>query len=511
MASDSSRTILIEPGEKWWGGTVSDGYRMPFASGYHLNLLGDTRSNQAQPLLVSSHGRYIWSDEPFSFQMYTDSLVLESTFREEDTFIIGKAGNTLKDACRYAGKTFFPASGRIPDELMFIRPQYNTWIELVYNQNQKDVLKYARGIIENKFPAGVIMIDDNWQEDYGKWQFHPGRFSDPKSMIDSLHHMGFKVMLWICPFISPDCDVYRRLRDDSLLIRDKSSREPAMIHWWNGVSAVLDLTHPDAMNWIKHQLSFLTDSMCIDGFKFDAGDAVFYSGDLECHSNITPNEHSELYGKLGLDYPLNEFRAIWKMGGQPLAQRLQDKRHNWEDLQTLIPNVLVQGLLGYPFTCPDLIGGGEFLSFIDLPSIDQDLVVRSAQCHALMPMMQFSVAPWRILDEEHLKAIQKAIKIRARFSQVILSLVKAAATDGEPVVRSMEYVFPGKGYEQIKDQFMLGDSVLVAPMMSPGTGNRTVIIPQGKWLGDDGSMVRGPETITVHVPLDRLPCFRKIK
>ncbi|VAW23213.1 hypothetical protein MNBD_BACTEROID01-1875 [hydrothermal vent metagenome] len=51
------------------------------------------------------------------------------------------------------------------------------------------------------------MIDDNWQEDYGKWDFHPGRFPNPKGMMDSLHQMGFKVMVWICPFVSPDCDV----------------------------------------------------------------------------------------------------------------------------------------------------------------------------------------------------------------------------------------------------------------------------------------------------------------
>jgi alpha-glucosidase len=196
-------------------------------------------------------------------------------------------------------------------------------------------------------------------------------------------------MLWICPFVSPDCDVYRRLRDDGLLIRQKSTGEPAMILWWNGVSAVLDLTHPAAMDWIKEQLTFLTDSLDINGFKFDAGDADFYTGDLECHKNISPNEHSELWGQLGLDYPLNEFRAMWKMGGQPLAERLRDKSHNWEDLQTLIPNLIVQGLVGYAFTCPDLIGGGEFTSFINLSSIDQDLIVRSAQCHALMPMMQF--------------------------------------------------------------------------------------------------------------------------
>jgi alpha-glucosidase len=155
-----------------------------------------------------------------------------------------------------------------------------------------DVLKYAHGIIENNFPVGVIMIDDNWQEDYGKWQFHPGRFNDPKSMVDSLHHMGFKIMVWICPFISPDYDVYRKLRDEGFLIKEKTTHEPAMIHWWNGVSALLDLTNPRAMTWIKQQLSVLTDSVGIDGFKFDAHDAVF-SCTMACSRCRTSKGNSE--------------------------------------------------------------------------------------------------------------------------------------------------------------------------------------------------------------------------
>ncbi len=51
----------------------------------------------------------------------------------------------------------------------------------MYDQNQRDVLKYAHAIVDNGLPPGVLMIDDNWQEDYGKWTFHPGRFPDPKA------------------------------------------------------------------------------------------------------------------------------------------------------------------------------------------------------------------------------------------------------------------------------------------------------------------------------------------
>ncbi len=58
-----------------------------------------------------------------------------------------------------------------------------------------------------------------------------------------------------------------------------------------------------------------------------------------------------------------------------------------------------QSVMGYSYTCPDMIGGGEFGSFLNSKTIDEELVVRSAQVHALMPMMQFSVAPWRVLSK----------------------------------------------------------------------------------------------------------------
>jgi alpha-glucosidase (family GH31 glycosyl hydrolase) len=75
----------------------------------------------------------------------------------------------------------------------------------------------------------------------------------------------------------------------------------------------------------------------------------------------------------------------------------------------------------------------------------------------------------------------------------------------------MEYVFPDNGYDRIKDQFMLGDSILVAPMLQKGIRSRQVVIPPGKWIGDDSKLIKGPATIIVQVPLERLPYFRKVK
>jgi alpha-glucosidase len=503
----ATNCIVVEKstGVYWWAGIIEDGFEMPLSDGYAANVCGQNYQNQVQPLLLSNNGDVIWSENPFKIHFHQASLLVES---KGGRMIRSKAGSSLREAFFFASKTYFPSSGKMPDEQLFSNPQYNTWIELMYNQNQADILKYAKGIMDHGFPPGVLMIDDNWQEDYGKWDFNKGRFSDPKAMISKLHAMGFKVMLWVCPFISPDSDVYRDLAKADLLVKDNSG-EPAIIRWWNGASGLLDFTNPKAVDWFRSRLDYLQSTYQVDGFKFDAGDSSFYNGIVSAHP-VSPNAHSELYGKIGLNYPLNEYRAMWKMGGQPIGERLSDKAHSWTDLQKLVPDMVLEGLMGYPFSCPDMIGGGEFTSFLPGSStIDQELIVRSAQCQALMPMMQFSVAPWRVLDRAHLQSVLKAVKIREEHRAYILQLVERSALTGEPIVRSMEYVFPHRGYENVNDQFMLGDQILVAPVLQNGVDKREVMIPVGAWRGFDGKLYQGPAKLSLAVKDDELCFFEK--
>ncbi len=510
--------VKIAAGEQWWGAAVSEAHQAPFGSfTYAINLLGDNKGNQAQPLLISNYGRYIWCTQPFAFSFQHDSLLITSF---TDLVQQGKIGNTLREVYRYVSNRYFPASGKLPDLLLFSQPQWNTWIELTYNQNQQEILQYAHNIIDNGFKPGVLMIDDTWQENYGLWQFHPGRFPHPKAMMDQLHQMGFKVMLWVCPFVSADSPPYRLLESKKALLLEgngdttqwvNAKTAPAIIRWWNGASAVLDFTNPVAVKWFKEQLNQLQNTYGVDGFKFDAGDAYFYPATSVAYEKVVSNRHTEIFGEIGLEYPLNEYRAMWKMGGQPLAERIADKNHNWEDLQKLIPQVVAQGLEGYAFTCPDMIGGGDFVSFLNFTSLDQDLVVRSAQCHAMMPMMQFSVAPWRVLDAVHLSAVKKTVALREQQTALIVQLTKEAALTGEPIIRHLEYVFPHQGYAGIKDQFMLGNTIMVAPMLEKNKFSRDVIIPMGTWQTDDGKIIKGPAKISIQVPLDRLPYFKRIE
>jgi alpha-glucosidase len=330
--------------------------------------------------------------------------------------------------------------------------------------------------------------------------------------------MGFKVMLWICPFITPDSEPFRELEEKKLLLMDnqgrknitwKEARRPLLVRWWNGFSGCLDLSNPEASKWLKDKLDNLQQKYGIDGFKLDAGDIQYYNNPgMVAYQTLIPNEHSLFWAEIGLRYPLNEYRACWKMAGQPLVQRLRDKTHTWEDLQTLIPNSIAQQLAGYTFTCPDMIGGGESSSFLPGSVIDPKLIVRSAQCHAMMPMMQFSVAPWRVLDSEHLSAVKKTVDIRQKYIPAIMKVMRYSAKTGEPALRPLEYNFPGQGFQNIKDQFMMGNNLMIAPVVT-SSDTRQVVFPKGKWKYMN-STIKGPATKSFTVPLHELLIFEKI-
>ncbi len=503
-ACERPQVIPLPEGTALWGGRVKDGSLAPYAEGFSADL-SDNLSNQVAPLLLTSDGRYLWSEAPFAFQLTPEGIEITA-----GSVSVEKAGETLADAFRAASRAHFPADGQLPPEEFYRAPQYNTWIELMYDQNQEGVLAYAHGILDNGLPPGIIMIDDTWQEDYGKWNFHPGRFPDPKAMCDQLHRLGFKLMLWICPFVSMDQYlICQEILSFKGFLMSPGGEDPYPVRWWNGTSAVLDLSNPQAAAWFDGQLHRLMDEYGVDGFKFDAADFEFYPSDAEAAGGNVPGyEQCSLFVELARKYPYNELRAGWRHGGEAIVQRLHDKSHSWEDLEKLIPEIMTESLLGLSFCCPDMVGGGSFQTFLD-GETDPELLVRSAQVHALMPMMQFSLAPWRVLDAEQYAAVLKAVRLRERWMPLIERLYRRAASTGEPIVAPLEYVFPHQGLSGVKDAFMLGDSLLVAPMLAPGTV-REVTLPAGSWRADDGRLYEGGTAVRIDVPLDRLPCFERL-
>jgi len=512
-AGEDRLDVPLEPGERWWGGAVADGRRMPFGGAPHARDLGAAAgtdgegragSNQSAPLLLSSTGRLVWSERPFAFSVQDGRLALRGT-----DLLLGRGGRTLREAYLAASSSFFPPSGRSPARELFTGPQYNSWIQMPWAPTQDGVMAYVRELLDDGMPPGVVMVDDCWSPDYGTWVFDRARFPDPAAMVAQLHAWGCSLMLWVVPFVSPDSAVFRDLESRGLLLRDRSGRT-ALRQWWNGWSAALDVSDPAAVGWLCEQLDALVAGTGVDGFKFDAGDLVDYRADDLPAGGGEPVDMCEQWARIGLRYPFNEYRACWRMGGQPLAQRLHDKPPSWAEdgLGSLVAELVAQGLLGHAFTCPDMVGGGEVGAMDGGGSVDQEFFVRSAQVAALAPMMQFSLSPSRVLDAVHRAAVADAVRVRQAHVPLLEGLVAHAARTGEPVLRAMAYHHPG--LEDVVDQFLLGPDLLVAPVLERGSTERRVQLPPGRWRADDGALHDGPGVITVPAPLDRLPRFQRV-
>lgn len=496
--------------EYWYGGNVALGFLMPISpfKPYYCNDLRNVLYNQSAPFYVSTKGRFVWSEGGLKTVVVGNKII----FKSKEKIEMFSHSNNLKDAYLDASKKYFPFDGELPPKEKFVSPQYCTWIELLKNQNQEDIVKYAKSIIESGMPAGELIIDDGWQKGFGNWDFNE-KFADPKKMVEDLIKLGFKVSLWIAPFVSPSSPDFEKLKERNALVRDKMNNV-AMRKWWNGTDALLDISHPYAVKWFKEQCEWLQHTYGISGFKQDGGDAQYYFDTDNTAMNITANKQSELWAKLGTEYKYNELRAAWKCGGLSIAQRLSDKRHRWNSilgLRALIPNILLLSIIGSPYACADMVGGGRDLDFKPGKKMDNELFVRAAECASLLPMMQYSKSIWKLKNEKFAKMCVEAAHIHEKFADYIYDLAVQASGSGEPIVRYMEYEFPNQNMHKAKQQFMLGNKYLVAPVVHKGIRIKTVLLPKGKWKSMlDDKVYEGENRQRFSVPLNKLLVLEKL-
>ena len=110
-------------------------------------------------------------------------------------------------------------------------------------------------------------------------------------------------------------------------------------------------------------------------------------------------------------------------------------------------------------------------------------------------------------DEVCRRALRQSVALRMEMNEYMTELLHEAAATGEPLMRHMEYQFPGQGFWNCTDQYMLGARYLVAPVLDD-RDKRTVRLPRGTWIAADGTKYRGPRVLNVDVSDGSIPVFR---
>jgi alpha-glucosidase (family GH31 glycosyl hydrolase) len=155
-----------------------------------------------------------------------------------------------------------------------------------------------------------------------------------------------------------------------------------------------------------------------------------------------------------------------------------------------------------------MIGGNEYDE-----KADAELMIRWTQLNALLPSMQFSLAPWDYGEESDLICRQYA-DLHTEFAPKILEIAGESIRDGLPIIRPVFWLAPSD--EQALtcgDEFLLGDQFLVAPILTANTAQRNIYLPPGTWQ-DYGTNQEftGPVVLRDYPSaLDVLPIFKRIR
>ena len=176
-------------------------------------------------------------------------------------------------------------------------------------------------------------------------------------------------------------------------------------------------------------------------------------------------------------------------------------------MRSIIPTLLTSGVMGYPFCLPDMIGGNAYFG----RHPDRELLVRWAQANALMPAMQFSIAPWDV-SADVAELCAECLQLREHVVEALIDLTHDAVATLNPMCRPMWWLDPTDAQTyRIDDQFAIGDDLIVAPVVTKGATTRNVYLTAGEWVeaGDiHGEVFAGGRWIVeMAAPLSKLPCF----
>ena len=390
----------------------------------------------------------------------------------------------------------------IPPEPLWRKPIWTTWARFKMDINQARVLEFADEIIAHGYPHGVMEIDDRWQTHYGDAAFDPARFSDPRAMVAALHERGFAVTCWVMPFINPEADCFETARSRGYLVKQEDG-SLLPVRWWQGDGYLLDVASPEALQWFGDNLRALQQETRLDGYKFDGGEAIFANGS---------NEYTRRYVDFAANFSPCEVRSGWGNQRAPILFRQWDKSCTWgtdNGLKSVITGAFALGLAGYPFILPDMVGGNAYGG----EQANAELMIRWSQTSALFPAVQFSLAPWDY-GEECDRLCRAALDMRERYLGRIGAALQQAARSGEPVIRPVWWLAPQDERALVcDDEFLLGDDLLVAPVVEPNQRARDVYLPRGDWRdARSGQTLTGPAVLSaVPAPLDTLLVYNRIQ
>ncbi len=360
-----------------------------------------------------------------------------------------------------------------------------------------------------------------------------GAWPDPKGMVDELHRRDVRVHLWQIPLIKMrphplgqvKADAEAAIRDDVLIREeapDGSLRPYRNRGWWFPLGLMPDLTDERAAHWWTEKRRYLVEELGIDGFKTDGGEhawgreLVYLDGRRgDEKNNLFPVHYAKAYGDLLRrcgKAPVTFSRAGFTGSQAHGAFWAGDENSTWEAFRWSLTAGLTAAASGIVYW------GWDFAGFSgEIPSAE--LYLRSAAAAAFVPIMQYHSefnhhrtpsrdrTPWNIAErsgDEHVIPTFRAIaKLRERLVPYLAEEARRAVDAGEPLMRPLFFDAPDAEEAFAHPyQWMLGDELLVAPVVEEGADAVRAWLPDGEWVDAFRGTRHSGGVVERDVPLD---------
>ncbi len=499
-------------------------------------------SQSSVPFMLSNRGYgFLWNNPAIGRVSFANNVTewhAQST-KKMDYWVT--AGDTPQEII----EQYTSVTGRTPPLPSFAS---GFWQCKLRYKNQEEVLNIAREYKKRKLPISVIVIDFFHWTMQGDFEFDPEDWPNPAAMVKELEDMGIILMVSVWPTIDERSKNFGIMAHNGHLV---SFERGSGVHMsWMGNTVFFDATHPDAQKFIweicqknygqygiKH---FWLDEAepeygiyDFDQFRYAAGPALQVS-------NIYPKYFAKAFfegqSSSGQTDILNLVRCAWA-GSQKYGALVWsgDIHSSFRAMREQLQAGLNMGLAGIPWWTTDI--GGFLGGDIHDPEF-QELIIRWFQWGVFCPIMRLhgERPPFEDLGDKEYRGqvrqmpsgqdnevwsfgdrayeiMQKFLALREKLRPYIHILMNEAHINGSPVMRTMFYEFPDdENCWTCTDQYMLGSSILVAPVMEKGLSKRKVYLPQ-KSAADvwtnlfTGEQFKAGRTIEAACILDNFPVF----
>jgi alpha-glucosidase (family GH31 glycosyl hydrolase) len=452
------------------------------------------------PWLISPEGWGVFVGQPFGiFDLTGEMGLVRSSVATSTRNVYLAIGDTPAEVLRgYADLTGHP----------HLPPLWS----LGYMQSHRtlasrdEVMGIAKTFREKKLPCDALIYlgtgfcPSGWNTGHGSFTFNAEVFPDPAEMFRQLHEEHFQLALHVVP----PYDFHGKIADTGSAAETPGDAAPY---------------------WAEHMPE---EEIGVDGWWADEGDQLPVEARLERNEMYWDGQVQARPERRPFALHRNGYAGLQRYGWLWSG----DIDSTWKTLAAQVMNAINVGLCGIPYWGTDTGG------FVPTQELTPELYVRWFQFSSFCALFRSHGRAWKLrlpwgwdmgtpgplegaetlgdwpppedLHDARVEPIcRKYLDLRYRMLPYIYSSVEQTHKTGLPLMRALWIAWPDDSKAiTITDQYLWGDSVLVAPVLEAGATRRTTYLPAGNWWDFwSHQHVTGGAEVTREVDLTTIPLY----